>query len=320
MSLLRIAIILATMGLSCSSRVCVEDGVGYVGNNIWGAVADTDTWLECSAHCSATDGCAVWEWWDSGVCFPMTRKGEREERDFAISGAADCHRQSGCDVEDGVYYGGNYIPGANKGTETWQECRAHCSATDGCEVWTWIKSTKDCYPLPSKGERYQSNNYISGPAGCPTPPPTTTGTTTTTPTTTTTSPTTTTTTPTPLASEPGDCPKPESCAVEVIEEVRKKLAVFKGNIGQSTDLDGTKAFIQRATMEYIAEREEVDACRQKEREVFERIKRPLWALVNTTIFEADGQAHQTKMVIDKINADLIRGRKEYCCSVNGDVE
>jgi hypothetical protein len=67
------------------------------------------------------------------------------------------------------------------------------------------------------------------------------------------------------------------------------------------------------------ESQDVDACMQKKGEVFERIKGPLWMLVNYTIFEASGQAEQTKLIIDNLNELLIQDSKLHCQKPNADI-
>merc|ERR1719228_254432 len=123
------------------------------------------------------------------------------------------------------------------------------------------------------------------------------------------------------------CPEPGSCAVEVIEDTKAKMEEYEDHFNTSTDPEDSKQFVRNELMKYIVEINAastdivtmkamaggtIDNCTQVKGEVYEKIKGPLWMLVNTTIFEATGEATLVQTMIAAMKEQLDELHNKYC--------
>jgi hypothetical protein len=122
------------------------------------------------------------------------------------------------------------------------------------------------------------------------------------------------------------CPEPGKCAVEVIEDTKDKMKDFMDNFETASDPADSVQFVRNELMKYITEindkateiitmkamlalGEELDNCTRVKAEVYEKIKGPLWMLVNTTIF---GEADAVQAMITAMQTQLDELHSMYC--------
>jgi len=120
---------------------------------------------------------------------------------------------------------------------------------------------------------------------------------------------------------PSDC---ESCGAKKIEELQQKLTEYKGNV-EELEEDEAKESVRNDLMQYLAgansemtdlltdkaNNGNLTKCDAEKLDVLEKIKGPLWMLVNITIF---GDTGTMKEMIEAIESALTEMSNEYCSS------
>jgi hypothetical protein len=129
-----------------------------------------------------------------------------------------------------------------------------------------------------------------------------------------------------LCKQPGACPEPGSCAVEIIEDTKSKMEEFMDNFETAADPADSVQFVRNELMKFITginekateiitmkamldAGESLDDCTGVKAEVYEKIKGPLWMLVNTTIF---GEADAVQAMITAMQGQLDTLHGMYC--------
>ncbi|TRY76845.1 hypothetical protein TCAL_06875 [Tigriopus californicus] len=118
---------------------------------------------------------------------------------------------------------------------------------------------------------------------------------------------------------PGEC---DSCGAERIDEVADKLADYKANLEDLSE-DEAKESIRGDLMQYLtqtnadmtdllrekAENDELDECGMEKLDVINKVKGPLWMMVNITIF---GDANTMTEMVNALEQALSEMRSQYC--------
>jgi len=122
------------------------------------------------------------------------------------------------------------------------------------------------------------------------------------------------------------CPEPGKCAVEVIEDTKEKMEEYMLKFDNEEDPADAVQFVRNGLMKFITEinekatdiitrkammaiDEEQDNCDKVKGEVYDKIKGPLWMLVNTTIF---GQPDGVQAMITAMQTQLDELHAMYC--------
>eukprot|EP00095_Tigriopus_kingsejongensis_P007137 maker-scaffold687_size111633-snap-gene-0.26 protein:Tk07137 transcript:maker-scaffold687_size111633-snap-gene-0.26-mRNA-1 annotation:"pollen specific glycine-rich protein grp16" len=118
---------------------------------------------------------------------------------------------------------------------------------------------------------------------------------------------------------PGEC---DSCGAERIDQVAEKLADYKANLEDLAE-EEAKDGIRSDLMQYLtqtnsdmtdllrekAQNGELDECGSETLEVIDKIKGPLWMMVNITIF---GDANTMSEMVNALEQALTEMRSQYC--------
>ena len=75
------------------------------------------------------------------------------------------HFFSGCVIEKNINYRANNIGGKAK-VENQEACAKLSLSRDGAFYWTYVPSTKLCWPKTSKARRMAMENVVSGNIEC----------------------------------------------------------------------------------------------------------------------------------------------------------
>lgn len=118
---------------------------------------------------------------------------------------------------------------------------------------------------------------------------------------------------------PGEC---DSCGAERIDEVADKLADYKANLEDLSE-EEAKESIRGDLMQYLtqtnadmtdllrekAENDKLDECGMEKLDVINKVKGPLWMMVNITIF---GDANTMTEMVNALEQALSEMRSQYC--------
>jgi len=115
----------------------------------------------------------------------------------------------------------------------------------------------------------------------------------------------------------------ESCAADVLSVAIVKMNYYKTSFNNTDDDEAKKEFVRSDLIKYINDNSndareilikkatdgEIDECDQEKSHIYNKIKGPMWMLVNTTIFS---DVSELEVMVDAMVTQLQDLLEEYC--------
>lgn len=170
-----------TIGKVSGAKDClpINPGCQLLDTAFLGAVVrqlrNTASFETCQHNCQNESNCAFWTW-DLRTKLCQLRSAapfgyvSDSSTNGIIAGPKYCPNDDVC-VEQADYVGHDIEAIEDGSVSSATECRTICRHTEGCEFWTWVQSTGNCYlktedALLGKTNGLASLGRFSGPREC----------------------------------------------------------------------------------------------------------------------------------------------------------